>query len=310
MLSPAQSLDDKVDYSMIISHKAGVNIAFPTKDVDSIYFTKDFSNIETVIPFSDIWKEKKLRTKEKFAVWIDDDGDMGGIDRIKKICDIYGIKCSIAIIASNLNNTDYLNYCRNLQFQGFDIVCHSCSHGNYYTPSHPDYNTDSINKDIALSYSIMKRSGFNTKVFVYPGGGGCDYMTRMILSQYFDYGFVARATDGSIDINSEYFLYGYDSYYEKRYYRHRWFLDKDIDNAFKLYVAKCEEIGRFPVIATHSSTKMSFWDEEYTKVCIEYLKERGYSFITATQAMKYFEPIILAVEFDYTGHVVNHINFL
>lgn len=238
------------------------------------------------------------RPTSKICAWIDDDGDAnGGMQRVISVCDDLGIRCSFAVNTSKFNNSptsgdysSFLEYYKYAQELGFDIVSHSHTHEDYWYPESKNYDIAKIRKDLALTFRALSTNGFNHKVFVYPGSGASkisgdsNIATKREVSQYFDFAFVAWAYDASLN--------DYDYIpCDERYYKFRFFLDPSKDELFKSYVSKCKDVGRMPVIATHSSTEMSAWDDSYTRQCVQYLIDEGYEFRTISQAVEIVRPM-------------------
>lgn len=117
-----------------------------------------------------IFSRKANFAGQKSVVFLDDDGAIEVLSKLKPIADQKGFKFTMAIIPGYINDAraGFMNYTqiKGLMNEGHDVTSHSILHLPLDTLSLSD-----AEKELRDSKEELRKNGIYTDHFVYPGGG-------------------------------------------------------------------------------------------------------------------------------------------
>ena len=237
-----------------------------TNDIETINSHLD-NNVQQI---NDI-KNPNYNEKKPYCVFIDDDGRIEFLTKLKPIFDKKGIKCNIAVQTSRVGSeSKYLswNAINELSREGYEI----CSHG------HEHKKIGNITDDEALfelkeSKRILNEKGYKARAFVY--GDGCEYSdtrARELVKKYYECGIATQHGKSNI--------YPLDSFCMSR-----WSITRPLTE-LKNKVDLCESEKNVTIFMCHA------WDPALTteklseiEELIDYIKSKNIEIITLEQML-------------------------
>ena len=208
---------------------------------------------------------------------VDDDGERKNIfEKMLPLMNTKNIKCTFAIQtgAVGMENKLTLNDIKNLQSQGFDIVCHGYQHKDLTLLSYEDREIELKNaKELAMKYNFS-----NTESIVYPFGfedNAENIGLKAHVSKYFKYGINAYGIDQHGNDNEEVL----DNYYVKRLD----FNNKSLDE-LKAIVDRNYSKKTLIVILIHSWMDDVDWDK--FESMIDYAMNKNISILNLKDSLK------------------------
>lgn len=208
--------------------------------------------------------------KSGTVVFIDDDGYSEVLSVLKPIFDDEGIKCSIAIPSTRVNQNGYLKLSelKDLQNAGFEILSHGYTHGDL--TALPDASLETHFKNFT---KYFKDNGLESaaKYIVYPGNA-VNTKVKNVAKKYCKAGF-----GGTLGINP----YSLETLEIKRVD----YLQKTLDEMKNLIdIAKNDK--RLLVIYSHAWMINSPDRVQLLKDVISYVKNSGVEILNVEQAIK------------------------
>lgn len=227
------------------------------------------------------------------AVWsnsvmtiIDDDSSsLQAIDTIKRIADSHKVKVTFGVVAKRLED-DPAIAARLMTFQeeGHEIASHSYSHSPsiWSRKEYSDGLLAKMEEDLVKSDDILKKNGFHPTAFVYPYGKfyGKEYRGNIIdmVQKYYPVAFNAR---GGFN-HSDNTCFGYVGRLPMRSHNNLSMIKLQMRHAMRK--GDC-----WFVILTHSG--MAIFSPSDLEEIIEYGKAKGFVFMTATEALQYWQKL-------------------
>ena len=223
---------------------------------------------------------------------LDDDCRREFLTIIKPELDKRGLKSSLALITSKVGDSDTLTLeeLKQLQDDGFDILCHSHSHSyDIYKNNILTQDDSIIENDIKLAQNYMRKNGFNigAETLVYPFGnytGGEAIKIKSVVRKYFT---------NAIDANGGMIKkFPYDNCLIPR----KIFEFKQASNLdyAKQLIDECKNTNAWFILGTHAWSNVS--QNMYGEM-LDYLLSSGVSVMTFSEALKYKGNVLSVGEY-------------
>ena len=252
-----------------------------------------FSELNTKVDLNIINNVLKTSYKDKpIVTLLDDDCSREFLSIIKPELDKRGLKCSMAMITSKVGDSDTLSLeeLKQLQNNGFDILCHSHTHSYDIYKSNILTQADSvIENDIKLSQNFMRSNGFDlgAETLVYPFGNYTyeeSLKIKSITKKYF-----TNCIDANGGIINK---FPYDNGLIPR----KIFEFKQASNLdyAKQLIDECKNNNSWFILGTHawSNVTQSMYGE-----MLDYLIASGITVMTFSQALKYKGNVLSVGEY-------------
>lgn len=232
-----------------------------------------------------------LETSNKcIATYIDDDtASIESVNKIKGICDLYGIKCTFATILDRWYNglsEEYIDGMKDLllslQDEGYNFANHSLKHDKetwkfQYLLENGEIDFSKIEADMCKSRRLMQQSGFiDCNYIIYPwglvSGGDDNYLKAVkIADKYFDAGIATyKNYNSNLNIRANNPV---NALTRMQIY------NGVSESNIKTYVNNCYENNSWCIIYTHSNDSVNF-NEDLLKYAINYIQSKGIEFKT------------------------------
>ena len=253
-----------------------------TNDIETIKSRldniKDISDIETIKSQLDNnvqqingIKNPNYNEVKPYCLFIDDDGRIEFLTKLKPIFDKKGIKCNLAIQTSRVGSeSKYLtwNDIKELSKEGYEISSHGHEHKKI-----GNITDDEAHFELKESKRILNEKGYKARAFVY--GDGCDYndtRARELVKKYYECGIATQHGNSNI--------YPLDSFCMSR-----WSITRPLTE-LKTKVDLCEREKNVTIFMCHA------WDsalttEKLTEIeeLIDYIKSKNIEIITLEQKL-------------------------
>ena len=252
-----------------------------------------FSELNNKVDLNIINNVLKTSYKDKpIVTLLDDDCRREFLTIIKPELDKRGLKCSMAMITSKVGDSDTLSLeeLKQLQSNGFDILCHSHTHSyDIYKSNILTQNDSVVENDIKLAQNFMRSNGFDlgAETLVYPFGNYTYEESLKIKSITKKYFINCIDANGGI-INK----FPYDNGLIPR----KIFEFKQASNLdyAKQLIDECKNNNSWFILGTHawSNVTQSMYGE-----MLDYLVASGVTVMTFSQALKYKGNVLSVGEY-------------
>ena len=256
--------DTKVDLDEYV--KKEILKEYVKKEVEKISLQLD-TNVQQINGI----KNPNYNEVKPYCIFIDDDGRIEFLTKLKPIFDKKGIKCNIAIQTSRVGSeSKYLswNEINELSREGYEIS----SHGHEHKKIGNITDKEAL-FELKESKRILNEKGYKARAFVY--GDGCDYSdtrARELVKKYYECGIATQHGNSNI--------YPLDSFCMSR-----WSITRPLTE-LKTKVDLCESEKNVTIFMCHA------WDTALTteklaeiEELIDYIKTKNIEIITLEQML-------------------------
>lgn len=222
--------------------------------------------------------------------WVDDDAKSGFLTNLKPLLDARNLKCSVAVITSNVGKNDYLTKkdLLLLQDQGFEIVSHSSTHdANIYKNNVVTVSENLIDLDMKTSQEWLIDNGFNGfDKLVFPWGnfGSSSKKYKKIARKYFKYALNAIGSYNKTPVDNMYL--------------DRYFINKTMNlETIKAKIDDAISNDGWLILGSHS-----YSDEEFDKTLfssvLDYIISKNVPILRLDEAIRYKGNVISVGEYE------------